>query len=52
MALAKGGLTPDHVLIIPMSHCPSSFALSEETKNEILKFKTALKNGNVIFFFF
>ena len=56
LALAKGGLTPDHVLIIPMEHFPSSTSLSEGAKEEVARFKQVLRKAwkasqkDVVFF--
>merc|ERR1712137_113148 len=44
LALPKGGMTPDHVLIIPLDHVTHPSAISEATQAEILKFKKALKD--------
>ncbi|KAK3754608.1 hypothetical protein QZH41_019970, partial [Actinostola sp. cb2023] len=43
LALAKGGLVQDHILICPIAHYESSVKLTEETLMEIEKFKQALK---------
>uniref|UniRef100_W5NK96 CWF19-like protein 1 n=1 Tax=Lepisosteus oculatus TaxID=7918 RepID=W5NK96_LEPOC len=43
VALAKGGLTPDHVLILPIGHYQSVVDLSSEVVEELEKYKTALK---------
>ena len=43
LAMAKGGLTPHHVMVLPISHHPSSLELPEEVAEEISKFKSALK---------
>ncbi|XP_076341454.1 CWF19-like protein 1 [Tachypleus tridentatus] len=43
LALAKGGLTPDHVLILSIGHYQSSVMLEETALEEIQKFKEALK---------
>ena len=43
VALPKGGLTPYHVLILPITHHPSTLELPEEVNDEIEKFKSALK---------
>ncbi|NXD02585.1 C19L1 protein, partial [Certhia familiaris] len=43
LALAKGGLTPDHVLILPVGHYQSVVDLSSEVLEEVTKYKAALK---------
>ncbi|KFW73282.1 CWF19-like 1, partial [Pygoscelis adeliae] len=43
LALAKGGLLPDHVLILPIGHYQSVVDLSSEVVEEVTKYKTALK---------
>ncbi|XP_059486159.1 CWF19-like protein 1 [Neocloeon triangulifer] len=57
LALAKGGLTPDHVLILPVTHHQAASQLPPEVTDEVKKFKSALKkffkkrhNKAVIFF--
>lgn len=57
MALAKGGLTPDHVLILPVGHHQAASQLPPEVLDELKKFKSALKkffkkryNKVVVFF--
>ena len=42
IAMAKGGLTPDHVLILPIAHHSSSLELPDDTRKEADKFKQAL----------
>ena len=43
LALAKGGLTNDHMLILPIEHIRSTIEIEEESlKTEINKFKSAL----------
>ena len=44
LALPKGGLTPDHVLILPIAHYASLLDIPEEVETEISKFKKALKS--------
>ncbi|XP_056603558.1 CWF19-like protein 1 isoform X2 [Triplophysa dalaica] len=44
MALAKGGLTPDHVLLLPIGHYQSVVDLASEVVEEMEKYKTAVKN--------
>ena len=56
LTLAKGGLTPDHLLICPIGHHSSQVTVSEEVTQEIEKFKSALrkmfkKQGKVPVFF-
>ncbi|XP_053864467.1 CWF19-like protein 1 isoform X1 [Malaclemys terrapin pileata] len=43
LALAKGGLSNDHVLILPIGHYQSVVELSSEAMEEIDKYKSALK---------
>jgi len=43
VALAKGGLVPDHVLILPIGHHQSTVSAPEEVVKEIDKFKSALR---------
>lgn len=43
LALAKGGLLPDHVLILPIGHYQSVVDLSSEVMEEVTKYKCALK---------
>ncbi|XP_065605270.1 CWF19-like protein 1 isoform X1 [Cyrtonyx montezumae] len=43
LALAKGGLLPDHVLILPIGHYQSVIDLSSEVMEEVAKYKSALK---------
>ncbi|XP_031562672.1 CWF19-like protein 1 [Actinia tenebrosa] len=43
LALAKGGLVDDHILICPIAHFESSVKLNEETLMETEKFKQALQ---------
>lgn len=42
LALAKGGLVEDHVLILPIDHIRSSLEASDELREEIAKFKNCL----------
>ena len=57
VALPKGGLTPYHVLILPITHHQSTLELPDDVNEEIEKFKNALKKcfkktlGNVVVFF-
>ncbi|KAK6487838.1 CWF19-like protein 1 [Huso huso] len=43
LALAKGSLTPDHVLILPIGHYQSVVELSSEVVEEVEKYKAAIK---------
>ncbi|NWH77195.1 C19L1 protein, partial [Piaya cayana] len=43
LALAKGGLLPDHVLILPIGHYQSVVDLPPEVVEEVAKYKSALK---------
>ncbi|XP_021938616.1 CWF19-like protein 1 [Zootermopsis nevadensis] len=43
LALAKGGMVPDHVLILPVGHHQSLSSIPEAVEEEIEKFKFALK---------
>lgn len=43
LALAKGGLVPDHVLILPIGHYQSTVVAPPETIEEIEKYKSSLK---------
>ncbi|KAK7329692.1 hypothetical protein VNO77_23867 [Canavalia gladiata] len=43
LALAKGPLVEDHVLIIPVEHMPSTLSLSSESEIELFKFQNSLK---------
>jgi len=43
LALPKGGLTDDHVLILPIGHHPNLVDLPEEVEQEVSKFKSALR---------
>ncbi|NWI13439.1 C19L1 protein, partial [Crypturellus soui] len=43
LALAKGGLLPDHVLILPIGHYQSVVDLPGEVVEEVTKYKSALK---------
>ncbi|CAG2164796.1 unnamed protein product [Oppiella nova] len=57
LAMAKGGLTDEHLLILPIDHLRSTIELeSEEVANELNRFKSALikyfdsKSQSVVFF--
>ncbi|XP_030642353.1 CWF19-like protein 1 [Chanos chanos] len=43
MALAKGGLTPDHVLLLPIGHYQSVVDLASEVVEEMEKYKSAVR---------
>ncbi|WJX96524.1 hypothetical protein P8452_77720 [Trifolium repens] len=43
LALAKGPLVEDHVLIIPVEHMPNTLFLSSESDAELLRFQNSLK---------
>ena len=43
LAMAKGGLTPDHTLICPIAHYPSTVELPDEALMEIEKYKSSLR---------
>ncbi|KAG8126733.1 hypothetical protein E2320_021819 [Naja naja] len=43
LALAKGGLSPDHVLILPIGHYQSMVELASEAVEEFEQFKSVLK---------
>jgi hypothetical protein len=43
LALAKGPLVEDHVLIIPVEHMPNTLFLSSESDAELLRFQSSLK---------
>ncbi|MFT7812632.1 CWF19-like protein 1-like [Arapaima gigas] len=43
MALAKGGLTPDHVLVLPVGHYQSVVDLGAEVVAELERYKGAVK---------
>jgi len=43
LALPKGGLTDDHVLILPIGHHASQVDLPEEVEQEVSKFKSSLR---------
>lgn len=43
LALAKGGLCDDHVLILPIGHFQSAVELSAEVVEEVEKYKATLK---------
>jgi len=45
LALAKGALTPDHVLIIPLGHFPSTGELPESARAELEQYKAALRTA-------
>lgn len=41
-ALAKGPLVPNHVLMIPVEHCPSTLMMPREAEAELGRYKNAL----------
>jgi len=43
LALPKGGITKDHVLILPIGHHQSLVSLPEEIATEVEKFKSAVR---------
>ncbi|CAL5199246.1 unnamed protein product [Lathyrus oleraceus] len=43
LALAKGPLVEDHVLIVPVEHMPNTLSLSSESEAELLRFQNSLK---------
>ncbi|XP_013396694.1 CWF19-like protein 1 isoform X2 [Lingula anatina] len=43
LALAKGPLVPEHVLILPIGHYQSTVSLPDDVRSEIEQFKSALK---------
>ncbi|KAL8168619.1 UNVERIFIED_CONTAM: hypothetical protein K2H54_008344 [Gekko kuhli] len=43
LALAKGGLSPDHVLVLPIGHCQSMVELASEVVEEVEQYKASLK---------
>ena len=56
LALPKGGMTPDHVMILPISHYSSQLDIPEEVEKEMTRFKSALrkcfkKAGKAVIFF-
>ncbi|KAJ1289440.1 hypothetical protein BS78_02G164100 [Paspalum vaginatum] len=55
-ALAKGPLVPDHVLMIPVEHCPSTLVMPPEAEAELGRYKNALgkyfeKHGKTAVYF-
>ncbi|XP_061361526.1 zinc finger CCCH domain-containing protein 64 isoform X2 [Gastrolobium bilobum] len=56
LALAKGPLVEDHVLIIPVEHMPNTLSLSSESELELFRFQNSLKRycknqGKEVIFF-
>ncbi|MED6216467.1 hypothetical protein PIB30_008167 [Stylosanthes scabra] len=56
LALAKGPLVEDHVLIVPVEHMPSTLSLSSESEVELCRFQNSLKKycksqGKEVIFF-
>lgn len=43
LALPKGPLVEDHVLIIPVEHMPNTLSLSSESEVELVRFQNSLK---------
>ena len=43
MAIPKGGLSNDHVLIIPIDHHPATAQLPDKSVDEICRYKSALR---------
>ncbi|XP_054826513.1 CWF19-like protein 1 isoform X2 [Eublepharis macularius] len=43
LALAKGGLSPDHVLVLPIGHYQSMVELASEVVEEVDQYKSSLK---------
>ncbi|URE35275.1 zinc finger CCCH domain-containing protein [Musa troglodytarum] len=41
-ALAKGPLVPNHVLLVPVDHCPNTLTMPLDTETELEKYKSAL----------
>ncbi|GJM98972.1 hypothetical protein PR202_ga16026 [Eleusine coracana subsp. coracana] len=55
-ALAKGPLIPNHVLMIPVEHCPNTLMMPPEAEAELGRYKNALskyleKQGKVAVYF-
>ncbi|KAK7388197.1 hypothetical protein VNO78_23006 [Psophocarpus tetragonolobus] len=44
LALAKGPLVEDHVLIIPVEHMPSTLSMSSESEIQLSEFQNSLKS--------
>lgn len=56
LTIAKGGLTPDHLLIVPIGHFQSTIECPPEVTAEVNKFKTQLikyfeAEGKAVVFF-
>lgn len=43
MALAKGGLVPEHAMILPIQHIPASTELEEDAQKELIAYKAAMR---------
>ncbi|XP_048342142.1 LOW QUALITY PROTEIN: CWF19-like protein 1 [Sphaerodactylus townsendi] len=43
LALAKGGLSADHVLVLPIGHCQSMVELASEVVEEVEQYRSSLK---------
>lgn len=41
-ALAKGPLVENHVLLVPIEHCPNTLMMSSEAEAELGRYKSAL----------
>eukprot|EP00743_Colponemidia_sp_Colp-15_P006571 GILK01007080.1.p1 GENE.GILK01007080.1~~GILK01007080.1.p1 ORF type:complete len:636 (-),score=121.89 GILK01007080.1:14-1921(-) len=44
VALAKGGIVPQHVLLLPITHYPSYLAVPDDVAKEIEQYKDALRS--------
>lgn len=56
LALAKGPLVEDHVLIIPVEHMPSTLSLSSESEVDLFRIQNSLRRycknrGKEVIFF-
>ncbi|KAJ3683350.1 hypothetical protein LUZ60_013577 [Juncus effusus] len=58
LALAKGPLVENHMLVVPIEHCPNTLVMSSEAESELENYKNALveyfgrKGEKVVFFEF
>ena len=43
LAMAKGGMTANHVMVLPIAHHASTLELPNDVAEEMLKFKSSLK---------
>lgn len=55
-ALAKGPLVPNHVLLVPIEHCPNTLTMPSDTEAELEKYKRTLckyfnKQAKAVVFF-